>query len=297
MENPNSSPSLPSPFPCSDYNSDPDASDYGLCQSSESGTLFVSLVNIGCMVGALLGGSISDKLGRRSALAFAAVPFAAGYFWIGSIKSNVGFLIVARIVTGLAVGIVGSNVPVYISETVPSQLRGALGCVNQLAVTMGIFAVYLAGLVTEKKVTLTEGPNKGGEYNFADWPTISYTAGAAAAVYALICLFILPETPKWLVANGKTDEARAVLVKLRGKQYDIDKEIRDQTTLTSFSSEQNDELGMSSLLHPSLRRQIIVACTLMVAQQFSGINGVIFFSTQIFTGAGVNGAVGSGKFA
>lgn len=148
MENSNSG--ISSPFACTDYHDDDDEKDgenYGLCNTSPQGDLFGSIVNLGCLLGAFVGGYFMDKLGRKRTMCLASLPFAVGFSWIGltslasdSNKTIYAQLIAGRMLTGLAVGIVSCTVPVYIAEVAPSHLRGSLGCINQLAITLGIFA-------------------------------------------------------------------------------------------------------------------------------------------------------------
>jgi len=300
MENPNNDGSIASPFKCTDWNGinkkdGTKPSNYGLCKTSDEGDLFGSLVNIGCMIGALLGGAISDKLGRRTALMIASVPFAGGWAWMGATASGTGALLTARVLTGIAVGIVSGQVPTYIAETAPPRLRGALGCINQLAITIGIFFVYAMGLLTQKEVELTASfpdgvpPVPAVTAKFADWSLIAYVGAIISAAFTVICLTFLPETPKWLVMQGRTEQATKVLRKLRGEEYDVQGEIDAQQKAAA-----GDAAGAAGLADlADCKPQLFIGCTMMVLQQFTGINAVIFYSTEIFSDAGVNGATGS----
>lgn len=113
---------------------------------SSEGDLFGSLVNIGCMVGAILGGQLCDKMGRKKAILIACLPFAGGWAWI-AVSKSFPQIIIARLLTGVAVGIVSVSVPVYIAETAPARLRGALGAINQLGVVIGILIVDAIGFI------------------------------------------------------------------------------------------------------------------------------------------------------
>lgn len=293
MENPNSG-NIASPLACVGFDTNPESDTYGMCTSSPDGNLFGSIVNIGCMAGALLGGTLSDKLGRKSALVVAMIPFTAGYVTIGAAPSSVALLFLGRILTGLASGITILNVPLYIAETAPPRLRGALGCMNQQGVVFGIFFVYFMGLYTQKNVTLDEAsalqPQPPAQ-DFAAWNWIANAAAVIAVVFTIISLVFLPETPKWLVMNGQEGKAKSTLQLLRGQGYDVDGEIYEQKK--SASADTDGGAGFSDLLSPDLRKQVFVGCGLMVGQQLSGINAVIFYSTSIFTSAGVSGGTGS----
>jgi len=294
MENRNDG-DFPSPLECVEYNTDDKtAENYGLCKTSPQGDLFGSIVNIGCMGGAFVG-YFMDRIGRRGGLAAACLPFAGGFAWIALTDSSYTQLIIARILTGFAVGMVSCTVPVFIAEVAPPDLRGALGCINQLAITIGIFAVYASGIAFEKEVTLT-GPWDGNDgkttKKFADWPLIAWVGAVVAAAYFVLTVFLLPESPKWLVSKGKVAEARVNLTNLRGGDFDVDSEIDEQIS-ASKASDDGSPTTFRDLLAPENREQMFVGCSLMVLQQFTGINAVIFFSTEIFSDAGVKGSEGS----
>ena len=120
--------------------------DGGKCDSPPCGLTstdaseFGSLVNVGCMIGALLAGPLTDRLGRRGSILLASLPWFGAWLWIGATQSFAG-LIVARIISGIATGVCSMAVPLFIAEVSPTSLRGALGAVNQFAVTTGIFLV------------------------------------------------------------------------------------------------------------------------------------------------------------
>ncbi|GMI43320.1 hypothetical protein TrCOL_g6050 [Triparma columacea] len=291
------------PFKCEGYEEDEDKSDYGLCTSSPSSSIFSSLVNIGCLIGALLGGSISDALGRKRALLLSSLPFSLGWLGIANL-TNPALLTLARVSTGLGVGVCSSNVPVYIAEVSPAKFRGGLGCMNQLGITVGIFAVYAVGLLTEKEVKPTGGPAAGdGEttYEFASWTEIAWLGCFVSVGFGALVAALLPETPSWLARSGDRGGAVGVLLKLRGKGAELTEEyetlVADAAASAGAAGDkggvEDERGGFGELLQPELRRQLTLACALMVLQQFTGINAVIFYSTEIFTTAGVDGAEGS----
>jgi len=287
------------PFACNGYEDDEDKSDYGLCNDSPSSSIFSSLVNLGCLIGALMGGSISDKLGRKWALLLSSIPFALGWAGIATC-TDPSLLTIARILTGLGVGVCSSNVPVYIAEVSPAVYRGGLGCMNQLGITIGIFAVYAVGLITETEVEPTQGPAAGdGEttFEFANWVDIAWIGCFVSLAFGVLVIAILPETPSWLANSGDKARAVAVLLKLRGSGAEYTEEyegiVQSAAAAGAVGGEEEKGGGFKELLQPELRRQLFLACMLMVLQQFTGINAVIFYSTEIFTSAGVDGAEGS----
>ena len=133
-----------------------DLGDDTIVVVSDQAAQFSSIVNVGAMIGALLGGVACDSLGRRGTLILIAPVFALAYVWTALTGSYVA-LISARVITGIAVGVVSMAVPLYISETAPTNLRGTLGSVNQFALTTGILVSYLLGiLATADQTTAIE---------------------------------------------------------------------------------------------------------------------------------------------
>eukprot|EP00698_Gefionella_okellyi_P016002 TRINITY_DN4554_c0_g1_i1.p2 TRINITY_DN4554_c0_g1~~TRINITY_DN4554_c0_g1_i1.p2 ORF type:complete len:493 (+),score=90.06 TRINITY_DN4554_c0_g1_i1:67-1479(+) len=222
-------------------------------------SLFQSLVTLGAMFGSIIAGKVSDTTGRRVALGFACLPFIAGYLVI-SFANTVAQLYIGRALTGLAVGFVSVIGNVYIVEVAPTRLRGSLGSMGQLAVTIGTFIAYVLGLGIDFRWLARVG------------------AFIPAILFAL--LFFVPESPRWLVANGKMDAAMAALVRLRGPHYDCKGEIADIQSGLVTSSGSIRQYCTGGFLKP-----LFVAATLMVYQQFTGINAIIQNATQIFVDA------------
>lgn len=186
---------------------------------SSQGDLFGSLVNIGCMAGALLGGQLCDKIGRKKAILAACIPFAGGWALIAIVKSFV-MILVARILTGIAVGIVSVSVPVYIAETAPARLRGAMGAINQLGVVIGILIVDTIGYILphHNVSNMIDGKPCGdpaniihvGGYQLLCW------VGVVLTGVLFVLMGMMPETPSWLCKQGREEEAERVLITLRG---------------------------------------------------------------------------------
>ena len=117
--------------------------------NSSNSALFSSIITVGAMLGSILGGVMCDKLGRKTTITVAAVPFALAWAWI-ALTSSFGQLVTARFVVGFMVGIISMAVPLYIGETAPTHLRGGLGALNQFGVTIGILASYVVGILVEE---------------------------------------------------------------------------------------------------------------------------------------------------
>ncbi|MDB5029255.1 MAG: sugar transporter, partial [Candidatus Eremiobacteraeota bacterium] len=234
-------------------------------QGTGEQAIVVSVVLIGAMLGALVAGTLADRAGRRPALILAGVVFAIGAL-ISAAAPNVAVLIAARFVVGLAIGLSSVVAPLYLSETAPRGSRGALVSLYQFAITLGILGAYL--------VDLAFAPSGAWRWMLAlaVIPSVMLVGGMLA----------MPESPRWLFAHGRDDEARAILARSRaaGEIEDAVREIR--AALATHSA------GMRELLSPALRRPLVIGIGLAVLQQVTGINTVIYYGPQIFQLAGVS---------
>ncbi|XP_057832624.1 sugar transporter ERD6-like 4 isoform X2 [Cryptomeria japonica] len=229
-------------------------------------SLFGSLITVGGMVGAILSGTTAEVLGRRGALAVSAVPVVIGWFSV-AVTQGVGLLYVGRFLVGFGIGISSFTVPIYIAEIAPHQLRGMLGTMNQLFISIGIMLVYLGGLLM-------------------NWRLLS-TAGAIPGVLMVIGLFFIPETPRWLAKAGLKDQLYTSLQKLRGEDHDVTEEAMDiQEAVEIFKLQPKAKL--SDLFKRQIFYPLLAGIGLLLFQQLSGINAVMLYAGQIFREVGIS---------
>ena len=229
--------------------------------------IVVSAVLLGSLVGAMVGGILADRIGRRRLLIITAVVFGLGAVGAALAPGTIS-LIVARLVAGTAIGIASFVAPLYISEIAPVEIRGKLVSINQVALTSGIVISYLI------------------DYAFAGsqaWRWMFALAVIPAAVFGIGLVFI-PDSPRWLVSRGHTDRARAVLKRIRGPDQ-VNGELRE--IQHSVAQQKGD---WSELLSPLLRPAMVVGVGLAIAQQITGINTVIYYAPTIFKFAGMSSA-------
>lgn len=224
--------------------------------------LVVSLLLVGAVVGALGAGRIADRIGRRPTLLATAVVFTVGVL-AAAFSPSLGMLIGMRFVIGLAVGSASEVVPLFISETAPPKLRGALVSFNQLALTIGILVSFLVdyALASSKNWRLMFG------------------LAVIPAVLLFIGMAFQDESPHWLIRKGRIDEARRVLAKVRPPD-DVEREIHDVESLDIGKSRLRD------LFQPSLRKVILVGVILAALQQVTGINTIIYYLPTLLKAAG-----------
>lgn len=239
-------------------------SELGLSLSEFS--LFGSLSNVGAMVGAIASGQIAEYMGRKGSLMIASIPNIIGWLAI-SFSKDTSFLYMGRLLEGFGVGIISYTVPVYIAEISPQNMRGSLGSVNQLSVTIGILLVYLLGM-------------------FLPWRLLA-VVGVLPCTVLIPGLFFIPESPRWLAKMGMMEDFEASLQVLRGFDTDITAEV-NEIKRSVQSTTRRTTIRFSDLKQRRYRLPLMIGIGLLVLQQLSGINGILFYANTIFKAAGVS---------
>ncbi|MFC5064133.1 sugar porter family MFS transporter [Actinomycetospora atypica] len=248
---------------------EPLSRDLGLTAVTEG--LVVSSLTIGAAFGAVLGGRLSDRRGRRQTLLVLAVVFVVGT--LGCVLSPTWEVLAAfRFVLGLAVGGASATVPVYLAEMAPAERRGSLVSRNEIMIVSGQFAAFVVNAMIF---------TVWGEVD-AIWRVMLLVA-VLPAIALLVGMLRVPESPRWLVRQGRHDEALAVLRKVRSDERaraEIDEVHRLAAEEAARPSERTD------LSVPWVRRLILVGVGLGVFQQFTGINSVMYYGTQLLGDVG-----------
>jgi sugar porter (SP) family MFS transporter len=232
--------------------------------------LATSSVLIGAVLGAVAGGALGDRLGRKKSIIHSTFLFLVGTA-IVSVAAGMGAFLVGRVLIGAAIGVASFTVPLYISEMAPAAIRGGMVSLNQFAVTVGILGSYGVNYVFSQ----TE-----------NWHAM-FAVGALPGLALVLGMFLMPESPRWLVSARRKADAAAVLKKIRGRQdvagevAEIDAEVKAETG------------GLSDLLTPALRLPLIIGLGLAILQQVTGVNTVIYYAPAIFTAAGLGSATAS----
>jgi sugar porter (SP) family MFS transporter len=233
--------------------------------STQMQEIVVSVVLVGAMLGAVAGGSIADRIGRRATLLSGGSLFILGSI-LAPLSPNAFTLIVARALLGLAIGFTSVTAPVFISELAPPQSRGRLISLYQFALTLGIALADLVG------------------YRLAGHQAwrLMFGIGALPAALFVVLVLTLPESPRWLVAQNRLSDARSVL-----KTYTD--EVGAQLLLDDIRTalEAKVDKRWSALWGPAARGSLLIAVGFTVLQQVTGINTIIYYGPQIFALAGI----------
>jgi sugar porter (SP) family MFS transporter len=238
---------------------------------------------IGCLVGALVAGALSDKLGRKRLLIVSALLFAVTSLG-NALAHNFSIFIGWRILGGVAIGLASNLSPMYIAEIAPAQLRGRLVAINQLTVVIGILlAQYINWFLVRN---LPQGASdefiRNSWFGQQGWRWM-FGLTAAPALLFFVGMWLVPESPRWLAKNGKPAAARAILGKIGDESY-ADAAIAD--IKSTLAQEEVQRVRFSDLLQPGIRKVLVLGVVLAVFQQWCGINVIFNYAEEIFRAAG-----------
>jgi len=250
---------------------------------------------IGCLVGSLMAGALSDKFGRKRLLMLAALLFVVTSLG-NALAHNFTLFIAWRILGGVGIGLASGLSPMYISEVAPAQMRGKLVSINQLTIVVGILAAQVVNwwLVRDLGGAITQalGPDateaakdafiKSSWFGQSGWRWM-FGLTAVPSVLFLIGMFFVPESPRWLAKNGKPGQAGSILEKIGGAPYAAAAVAEINATL---SKEEIQQVRFADLLQPGLRKVLVLGVVLAVFQQWCGINVIFNYAEEIFRGAG-----------
>jgi sugar porter (SP) family MFS transporter len=238
---------------------------------------------IGCLIGALIAGGLSDKFGRKKLLIIAALIFAVTSLG-NALAGNFTIFISWRIFGGVAIGLASSLSPMYIAEIAPAQIRGKLVAINQLTVVIGILlAQYINWyLVRDLPTGATDEFIRNSWFGQQGWRWM-FGLTAAPAILFFIGMLCVPESPRWLAKNGKSNLARSILKKIGGENYADAATAEIKSTL---ASEEIQRVRFADLLEPKMRKVLVLGVVLAVFQQWCGINVIFNYAEEIFHAAG-----------
>jgi len=238
---------------------------------------------VGCLVGALLAGALSDRFGRKRLLIAAAVMFAVTSLG-NALATQFAIFIAWRMLGGVAIGLASNLSPMYIAEVAPAQVRGKLVAINQLTIVIGVLLAQCINwfLVRNLPAGATDEFIRNSWFGQQGWRWM-FGLTAAPSLLFFFGMALVPESPRWLAKNGKPDRARGILTKIGGGEY-ADAAIRDiESTL---ASEEIQHVRFADLLEPKMRKVLVLGVVLAVFQQWCGINTIFNYAEEIFRAAG-----------
>ncbi|KAK9428641.1 general substrate transporter [Lipomyces doorenjongii] len=256
----------------------------------------VSVLTLGAMFGAFINGPISDRFSRRWSILYANTVFLIGSV-LQCAAQNFPTIFVARFLAGFAIGMLSMVVPLYLSELAPPNIRGSLVAMQQLGITIGIMVAFWLEYGTQYI-----GGTGDGQKQIA-W-RLPLALQCFPSLVLAIGTFFLPYSPRWLMNQGREDEAFKTLVRLRRvdpRDHRLRMEMLEIKTARVFDQETiatkydgvspfqiavREYLELFTVRH--LRKRTIIACLLQIIQQFTGINAIIYYAPQIFKAIGLS---------
>jgi MFS transporter, SP family, arabinose:H+ symporter len=243
----------------------------------------MSCALIGCLAGAVLSGWLSDRFGRKRLLILSAGLFIVASVGTGGAGSFTSFVFF-RILGGIGIGLASNLSPIYIAEVTPGKVRGAFVSINQLTIVIGILAAQLinwriARPVPEGASTAEILASWNGQ---TGWRWMFYACTVPAGLFFLL-MWLVPESPRWLVKTGKSrQKANAILSKIGGTEYAGSELISIEETLKSSEG----KADFSLLRQRGMTKLLILGIVLAVFQQWCGINVIFNYAQEIFANAG-----------
>ncbi|KAI4319789.1 hypothetical protein MLD38_033349 [Melastoma candidum] len=239
---------------------------------------------IGCLsilslFGSLAGGRTSDVIGRKWTMALAALVFQTGAV-VMTFAHSFEVLMIGRFLAGIGIGFGVMIAPVYIAEISPTVNRGSLTSFPEIFINLGILLGYVSNYAFS------------GLSIHISW-RVMLAVGILPSAFIGFALFVIPESPRWLVLQNRVDDARAVLLKTNDNEKEVEERLAEILVAAGIGqAEKTEEKAVwRELLSPSpaLRRMLITGCGIQCFQQITGIDATVYYSPEIFKAAGIHG--------
>lgn len=247
---------------------------------------YVGCALIGSICGVMFAGMLSDRLGRKWVMIIAALLFSISGIWCAA-SSDFNHLIAARILGGIAIGVVSIVSPLYISEVAAAQYRGRLVSLYQVAVTVGFLGAYIANFYLLSF-------SQSGFLSNIEWINKIFISEvwrsmlgmeSVPAIIFLITIFFIPESPRWLIVVQRENQAQKVLQNI----YLTTSEAQLQIEQTKAILANEHQSSWSMLWRPGILKAVIIGVCIAMLGQFMGVNAVLYYGPSIFEDAGLSG--------
>jgi SP family arabinose:H+ symporter-like MFS transporter len=241
---------------------------------------YVSSALLGCIAGVAISGKLSNKLGRKKVMLFAAFLFAISAIGC-ALAPDATMLILFRLIGGLGIGVASVVCPMYIAELAPSQIRGKLITYYQLAITIGILVAYFSN--SKIQLNAAEAATTSDVYKLLFSGEIwrgMFVMGIIPALLFILLILFIPESPRWLALKNKPEKARKILASITNlKQAEVEIAAIQQSL-------QSRQIKVKELFRGKLALPMMIGILLTALSQFSGINAIIYYGPSILEKAG-----------
>lgn len=234
---------------------------------------------LGCLLGVMVSGSMSDKYGRKPLLIVASILFTISAVGTGA-ANTIEMFIVWRVVGGIGIGIASNLSPMYIAEIAPSASRGKYVSINQLTIVLGILAAQIANLLIAEPID--SSTILLDSWNAQEGWRIMFWAEAVPSVAFFALILIIPESPRWLASQYEYDKATTVFSKIGGQEFALEQISQLKETVGSVK----EKVSYKMLFEGKMPKILFLGIVLAVFQQWCGINVIFNYAQEIFSAAG-----------
>ncbi|MCA6450633.1 MAG: sugar porter family MFS transporter [Chitinophagaceae bacterium] len=241
---------------------------------------YVSSALVGCIAGVAITGKLSNLSGRKKVMFLSALLFIISVIGC-AITPGVFMLIIFRLIGGVGIGVSSVICPMYLSEMAPANLRGKLVTYYQLAITIGILLAYFSNSYIQASASPLAATGWAERIFILEPWRGMFAVGIIPAVVFLLMSFFIPESPRWLALQNRTQEADSILTKISGREYAAKEMVSIRDSLSPAGS-----LKITTLFSGKLRRPLFIGILLAALSQFSGINAIIYYGPSILEKAG-----------
>ena len=234
---------------------------------------------VGCLLGVMVSGSLSDRYGRKPLMIVAAVVFIVSAVGTGAANS-LWWFIFYRILGGVGIGVASNLSPMYIAEASPAAQRGRFVSINQLTIVLGILAAQMVNWLIAEPVAANENilTSWNGQMGWR-W---MFWAEAVPATLFLVMLFFIPESPRWLATRMNYGRAENILARIGGAEY-AGKELAE---IKSFAQKVSQKVNLGMLFEGRMPKILLIGVVIAAFQQWCGINVIFNYAQEIFAAAG-----------
>lgn len=234
---------------------------------------------LGCLIGVVVSGSLSDKYGRKYMMLLASVIFTLSAFGTGAAQT-INQFILFRIISGVGIGIASNISPMYLSEVSPPSVRGRFVAIYQLAIVLGILSAQITNWLIARPVI--PGEDILNSWNGQVGWRWMFWAPAIPSILYLILTFIVPESPRWLISKAKYEKATNIFSRIVDRQYAMELVVEVQRSTLEIT----EKIKLSALFKGKMFRIAMIGIVIAILQQWCGINVVFNYAQEIFTAAG-----------
>ncbi len=245
---------------------------------------YVGCALVGSILGVAAAGTLSDRLGRKTAMIVAATMFTLSA--VGCALCNTfDQLVIYRIIGGVGIGVASIVCPMYISEIAITQFRGRLVSTYQLAITIGFVAAYLANyLLLQWSHTVGQGSGMWHKVMVDEVYRGMLGLETVPALLFFMVIFLLPESPRWLIVRGHSESAKGIFSRIYRREADCERQVAE--VAASIHSEEKSDVRY--LFSPGIRVALVAGLCIAILGQFMGVNAVLYYGPKIFEDAGLS---------